>query len=77
MDTFRKRKHGMLVVEDTSDPVPEISVEGVVVSEELILMTNQQVMFSALGTTDNLPLENSIFRVELGRWRDRVRNRIV
>jgi len=58
------------MVEDTSDPIPEISVEGVVVSEELVLLTNQQVMFSALGTTDNLPLEELYFRVELGRWRN-------
>ena len=55
-----------VVVEDTSDPIPEISVEGVVVSEELILMTNQQVMFSALGTTDNLPLEELYFEWNWG-----------
>ena len=55
-----------LVVEDTSDPIPEISVEGVVVTEELILMTNQQVMFSALGTTDNLPLEELYFEWNWG-----------
>lgn len=55
-----------VIVEDTSDPIPEISVEGVVVSEELILMTNQQVMFSALGTTDNLPLEELYFEWNWG-----------
>ena len=63
---FSESQTWTVVVEDTSDPVPEISVEGVVVSEELVLLTNQQVMFSALGTTDNLPLEELYFEWNWG-----------
>ena len=63
---FSEPQTWTIVVEDTSDPIPEISVEGVVVSEELVLLTNQQVMFSALGTTDNLPLEELYFEWNWG-----------
>ena len=63
---FSESQTWTVMVEDTSDPIPEISVEGVVVSEELVLLTNQQVMFSALGTTDNLPLEELYFEWNWG-----------
>ena len=63
---FSESQTWNLIVEDTSEPIPEISVEGVVVSEELVLLTNQQIMFSALGTTDNLPLEELYFEWNWG-----------
>ena len=63
---FSESQTWVVDVEDTSDPIPEISVEGVVVSGELVLLTNQQVMFSALGTADNLPLEELHFEWNWG-----------
>ena len=33
---FSESQTWNLIVEDTSEPIPEISVEGVVVSEELV-----------------------------------------
>jgi len=42
-------------VNDTSEPVTEISVEGSTISDELVLLTNQRVLFSAENTIDNVP----------------------
>ena len=53
-------------VNDSSDPVPEISVDGVVISDELVLLTNQRVQFSARGTTDNVPNEELMFTWDWG-----------
>ena len=55
-----------ITVSDISDPVPEISVDGVVISDELILLTDQRVQFSARGTTDNVPLEELVFTWDWG-----------
>jgi len=53
-------------VSDISDPMPEISVDGVVISDELILLTDQRVQFSARGTADNVPLEELVFTWDWG-----------
>jgi len=53
-------------VSDDSDPVPEISVDGVVITDELVLLTDQRVQFSARGTTDNVPLDELIFTWDWG-----------
>ena len=53
-------------VNDSSDPVPEISVDGVVISDELVLLTNQRVQFSARVTTDNVPNEELMFTWDWG-----------
>ena len=53
-------------VSDASDPVPEISVDGVVITDELVLLTDQRVQFSARGTTDNVPLEQLDFTWDWG-----------
>ena len=63
---FSESQSWEVVVQDTSDPIPEISVEGVVVTDELVLLTNQQVEFSARGTTDNLPIEELEFSWDWG-----------
>ena len=55
-----------ITVSDISDPVPEISVDGVVISDELILLTDQRVQFSARGTTDNVPLDELVFTWDWG-----------
>ena len=44
----------------------EISVEGVVITDELVLLTDQRVQFSARGTTDNVPLEQLDFTWDWG-----------
>jgi len=48
-------------VNDTSQPVPEISVDGVPIQEELIVRTNQRAQFSAFGTSDNVPISRLFF----------------
>jgi len=53
-------------VSDISDPVPEISVDGVVITDELVLLTDQRVQFSARGTSDNVPLEELVFTWDWG-----------
>jgi len=53
-------------VSDISDPVPEISVDGVVMIDDLVLLTDQRVQFSARGTTDNVPLEQLDFTWDWG-----------
>ncbi len=63
---FSESQSWDVLVQDTSDPIPEISVDGVVVTDELVLLTNQQVEFSARGTTDNLPIEELEFSWDWG-----------
>ena len=53
-------------VSDISEPIPEISVDGVIISDELILLTDQRVQFSARGTADNVPLEELVFTWDWG-----------
>jgi PKD repeat protein len=53
-------------VNDSSSPVPEISVEGVVISSELTFQTNQRIQFSARGTSDNVPIEHLTFSWDWG-----------
>ena len=55
-----------ITVNDSTEPVPEISVDGVVITDELILMTNQRVQFSARGTTDNVPQNELEFSWDWG-----------
>ena len=48
-------------VNDTSNPIPEISVDGLAIQEELTVQTNQRVQFSAFGTSDNVPVDKLFF----------------
>jgi PKD repeat protein len=58
---FSAPQSWIISVNDTSVPVPVISVDGVVQDSELILMTNQRVQFSALSSQDNVPINEMIF----------------
>tara|TARA_B100000287_G_scaffold124366_2_gene116342 strand:+ start:10304 stop:14257 length:3954 start_codon:yes stop_codon:yes gene_type:complete len=48
-------------VNDNSSPVPEVSIDGLAIVDELVIQTNQRVQFSAFGTTDNVPVEQLFF----------------
>ena len=60
-DTSRNLNHGIISVNDTSQPVPDISVDGLPIEEELVVQTNQRVQFSAFGTSDNVPVNRLFF----------------
>ncbi len=53
-------------VSDISDPIPEISVDGVIITDELVLLTDQRVQFSARETSDNVPLNELVFTWDWG-----------
>ena len=48
-------------VADTTEPIPEIRVDGVTITDEIVLLTNQRVLFSARSTVDNVPHEEIDF----------------
>jgi PKD repeat protein len=50
-----------IVVNDTTQPVPIITVNNVVIETEISIMTNQKILFSAGRTADNVPTENLQF----------------
>lgn len=52
---FSEPQSWIIDVDDTSEPIPIISVDGVVQNDELVLKTNQRVQFSAHDTIDNVP----------------------
>ena len=58
---FSETKSWDVSVSDTSQPVPDISVDGLPIQEELIVQTNQRVQFSAFGTSDNVPVSRLFF----------------
>ncbi len=53
-------------VNDSSAPVPEISVEGVPIAGEITFHTNQRIQFSARSTSDNVPVEHLTFNWDWG-----------
>ena len=53
-------------VNDTSEPIPEIAVDGLAIQEELTVQTNQRVQFSAFGTSDNVPIDKLFFSWDWG-----------
>ena len=53
-------------VNDTSDPIPEISVDGLTIQDGLTVQTNQRVQFSAFGTSDNVPVDKLFFSWDWG-----------
>ena len=55
-----------IFVNDSSTPEPRISIEGVEISEEVSLLTNQNVRFSAIGTIDNVPISNMNYSWDWG-----------
>jgi len=50
-----------IVVNDTTQPVPIITVNNVVIETEISILTNQKILFSAGRTADNVPTENLQF----------------
>jgi len=50
-----------IVVNDTTQPVPIITVNNVVIVTEISILTNQRILFSAGRTADNVPTENLHF----------------
>ena len=53
-------------VNDSSYPMPEISIGGVPIGDELTIETNQRVQFSSFGTKDNVPIERLSFIWDYG-----------
>lgn len=53
-------------VSDDSQPVPIITVNNVIIDQELTLLTGQRVLFSAGRTADNVPLEYLDFQWDWG-----------
>ncbi|MBI88091.1 MAG: hypothetical protein CMB67_03570 [Euryarchaeota archaeon] len=53
-------------VNDNSSPIPEVSIDGIAIVDELVIQTNQRVQFSAFGTTDNVPVEHLFFSWDWG-----------
>ncbi len=63
---FSESKSWEVSVNDTSEPVPEISVDGLSIQDELTVQTNQRVQFSAFGTSDNVPVSRLFFSWDWG-----------
>lgn len=59
-----------LTVADTTEPIPEIRVDGVAIIDEVVLLTNQRVLFSARSTVDNVPHEQMEFTWNWGDGSD-------
>lgn len=48
-------------VTDTSEPIPIITVNNIVIENEMTLLTDQRILFSAGRTVDNVPIANLEF----------------
>ncbi|MEC9478598.1 MAG: PKD domain-containing protein, partial [Candidatus Thermoplasmatota archaeon] len=57
-------------VADTTEPIPEIRVDGITITDEVVLLTNQRVLFSARSTVDNVPHEEIEFTWNWGDGSD-------
>jgi len=53
-------------VTDSTDPFPVITVNNIVIEDEISLLTNQRILFSAGRTTDNVPLDYLDFHWDWG-----------
>ncbi len=53
-------------VNDSSSPVPQITIDGLIIMEDVTIQTNQRIHFSAYGTTDNVPVEQLTFTWDWG-----------
>ena len=54
-----------IFVNDSSDPLPEISIEGLSIGEGISLLTGQRVAFSSRQTEDNVPIDLLWFEWDL------------
>jgi len=55
-----------LNITDTSPPIPLITVNNVLVEQEVTILTNQMILFSASLTVDNVPTQNLSFQWNWG-----------
>jgi PKD repeat protein len=55
-----------IVVNDTTQPVPIITVNNVVIETEISILTNQKILFSAGRTADNVPTNHLQFDWDWG-----------
>tara|TARA_Y100000766_G_scaffold285255_1_gene307382 strand:+ start:24118 stop:28320 length:4203 start_codon:yes stop_codon:yes gene_type:complete len=55
-----------LNITDSSPPIPLITVNGVVIDEEISILTNQMILFSASLTVDNVPTQSLSFQWNWG-----------
>lgn len=55
-----------LNITDTSPPIPLITVNSVLIQEEVTILTNQMILFSASLTNDNVPTQNLSFQWNWG-----------
>ena len=53
-------------VSDDTVPVPVITVNNVVIEDNISILTNQMIQFSASRTVDNAPIQNLDFQWEWG-----------
>ncbi|MEC7436932.1 MAG: PKD domain-containing protein, partial [Candidatus Thermoplasmatota archaeon] len=56
-------------VNDTSDPIVGLTVQGVDIKQGLSLRTNERVLFNARSTEDNVPDEELLFTWDFGDGR--------
>lgn len=55
-----------LNITDNSPPIPLITVNSVLIQEEVSILTNQMILFSASLTNDNVPTQNLSFQWNWG-----------
>ena len=55
-----------LNITDVTPPIPLITVNGVLIQEEISILTNQMILFSASLTVDNVPTQNLSFQWNWG-----------
>ena len=55
-----------LNITDSTPPIPLITVNGVLIQEEISILTNQMILFSASLTVDNVPTQNLSFQWNWG-----------
>ncbi len=63
---FSESLSWQISVNDTSEPIPEIAVDGLAIQQEITVQTNQRVQFSAFGTSDNVPVDKLFFSWDWG-----------
>lgn len=63
---FSESKSWIVSVNDSSQPIPEVSVDGFAIEGELVVQTNQRIQFSGFGTSDNVPANRLFFSWDWG-----------
>ena len=56
----------LINVTDDTDPLPIVTVNNIVIEDNMSLLTNQRVLFSAGRTVDNVPIDNLYFEWDWG-----------